>query len=176
MMIRAWHPSAAPDTEIAAWCALNNACTTIDVPEDPTWVTDGLREWLSINHPHEKREFVVAEDHGSLIGGAEIQFPLVDNVHRANIKILVHPEHRRRGIGTRLLDELTQLAAVQGRITIATDLPTGTAGTAFAEPHGFTLGRIDLQSLLAFADINWDHINHLAQQAPAGYSLRYWVD
>ena len=58
-------------------------------------------------------------------------------------KLYVHPQHRGRGLGPRLLDALTrQLAANAGRLYIEHFVANERAG-AFYEREGFTVERIE---------------------------------
>ena len=93
-----------------------------------------------------------------------------DNTHTADVHVGVHPDHRRRGIGTALADRSEQAAADAGRTTFfgwssapreaagdedalvpATGvgrLPAGTAGVRFALDRGYAVEQVERRSRL----------------------------
>jgi GNAT superfamily N-acetyltransferase len=92
------------------------------------------------------------------------------NTHTADLHVAVHPDHRRRGIGTALADRVEQAAADAGRTTFfgwsaspreaaegeealvpATGvgrLPTDTTGVRFALDRGYKLEQVERMSRL----------------------------
>jgi GNAT superfamily N-acetyltransferase len=92
-------------------------------------------------------ERYVAVCDGKVLGHLDAVFPLLDNTHAAYFDLGVHPDERRRGVGSALLRHLEERAADEGRSTISTWLPMpgagapdiGTGGAAFAVSKGYTM-------------------------------------
>ncbi|HLI13361.1 MAG TPA: GNAT family N-acetyltransferase [Alphaproteobacteria bacterium] len=84
------------------------------------------------------RILLVAEHGGEVAGTVQLGLGTMPNQrHRAEIaKLLVHPRHRRRGIGRALMLEAEQAARCHGRALITLDTKTGDA----AEPLYLALG------------------------------------
>lgn len=80
---------------------------------------------------------------GPAIGAALMEFPLLENPHSTEITLAVHPEHRRRGVGTALVEMMGERARSDHRRTLNTivDVPLDRAGDvgsrAFALATGF---------------------------------------
>src|SRR5262245_31360822 len=78
-----------------------------------------------------------------MVGVQFLAFPLLDNTHLAVTESLVHPDHRRRGIGTALLTDALDRVRREGRTTLLSEVsmpfvdPPASAGSRFAEKHGF---------------------------------------
>lgn len=60
-----------------------------------------------------------------VVGTASVVQPTQDNTHLAFLQVVVHPEHRRRGVGGTLLDEAERIAAEGGRRTFIVDTEHG---------------------------------------------------
>jgi GNAT superfamily N-acetyltransferase len=52
---------------------------------------------------------------GAIIGVGVMEVPLRDNVHSAEVTVAVDPQHRRRGVGTAIVERMAVLAAAEGR-------------------------------------------------------------
>lgn len=80
---------------------------------------------------------------GPLLGVALMEFPMLENPHSSEITLAVHPEHRRRGVGTALVEKMGERAQADNRRTLNTivDVPLERAGDdgarAFALATGF---------------------------------------
>ena len=72
-----------------------------------------------------------------------MEFPQRENLHAVEIIVAVHPEHRRRGVGTAIVEHLGEVARADGRRTLNTlvDVPVAQAPThasrSFAPKVGF---------------------------------------
>jgi RimJ/RimL family protein N-acetyltransferase len=65
----------------------------------------------------EKGRYVVAEEYGEVIGHAFLDpLPMRATSHVFELTIVVHPDHRRRGVGRRLLDDLLAWADADPRV------------------------------------------------------------
>src|SRR6266581_1669064 len=94
------------------------------------WSTDEIRAFYVDQKDERRIAWAVVVD-GAVVGHLELQIPLADNTHRAAVDILVHPESRRRGIGSALLDVAERVARAEGREVMGTEVPLG--GLAITE-------------------------------------------
>lgn len=112
-----------------------------------------------------ERELAPAE--GTVLGLAELGGGITDNVHLAELTVIVPSEHRRHGIGRALLAAAERIAAQRGARTIQSWTehhrprpdeaslmpPTGfgaiplDAATHFAQTHGYTLEQCERHSV-----------------------------
>jgi GNAT superfamily N-acetyltransferase len=177
------------DAAYATWFGVVDASLTDQRPGEPHWLSGELREVaLRRLRPGagEAGPLLTCVDDGAVAGAARLTLPLHDNRHLAAGLLEVHPEHRRRGVGTALLAELVSRAAAAGRTTLTVevdDLPGGCPAPAFLQRHGFVPGlrevRRDLP--LPVPDVV---LGQLAAAAAldarlddgTDYRLRTWVD
>ncbi|NUU19181.1 GNAT family N-acetyltransferase [Cellulomonas humilata] len=129
----------------------------------------------TLSEPHRKVHRLVAVPRGSreprtVVGRAIIGLPLVGNAHVAVVYVAVHPDWRRRGIGSTLWDAGLAIARDAGRRVVISDSsyapepppgpdalesPTGSGriplhddATRFALARGFTLEQVVRHSVL----------------------------
>lgn len=90
-------------------------------------VADGLRDL-----------FVIERD-GQLLGSVQLDRDTPPNgCHRAEVtKLLVHPDARRQGLGTALMDALEVHAAGLGRTLLTLDTRTGDAAEPLYRGRGY---------------------------------------
>jgi RimJ/RimL family protein N-acetyltransferase/N-acetylglutamate synthase-like GNAT family acetyltransferase len=139
------------DRAFGSWFAVVDTVTRHDRPGETAWVERELRaealEGLPADDgsppPDELREHLAVTDGGQVVAAARLELPQADNRHVAFFWLGVLPEQRRRGVATRLLDEITARAAAAGRSRLMVDLdePPHLAGRspgrAFAAGTGF---------------------------------------
>jgi mycothiol synthase len=126
---------------------------------------------------HERRlHWIVTDADRQPLARAELKLPVAHNTHLAVVLLYVHPHHRRRGIGTRVLRELLRVMEADGRTDVVTDINEGHVGEAFFRRFGGVLGlpqrisRLDLRDLDRGLVARW-----LADgDAADGYSLVEW--
>lgn len=84
---------------------------------------------------------LVATRAGIVVGVGDVCLPLLDNPHLAELGLVVHPDHRRTGVGTRLLAEQERRAAATGRTSWTGGFPAPledpAPAHAFAARHGY---------------------------------------
>jgi GNAT superfamily N-acetyltransferase len=175
-MIHDWYPATAAEAEIRAWLDVNNACLARDLPDDPGWEIEGMRQWLTVAGPGDAYRYVVAKEAGELIGVARIWLLGHENRHTAQAQIMVVPAHRRRGIGRALLHAVVERLDAAGRRTVTAEVPEGTDGVGFVEALGFTCALRSPRSLLTLADVDRDRIAALAAAPHPGYEILCWLD
>ncbi|HTR94631.1 MAG TPA: GNAT family N-acetyltransferase [Trebonia sp.] len=122
--------------------------------------------------------FASGSEPGTVLGWYRLELPDLENTDRAFVILVVHPAHRRQGLGRALLRHAAGQAAAAGRSLLWSEARDGSAGEAFAAAAGAKQGiaggirRLDLRSLPA------GKIGALragAQAAAAGYTLVRWA-
>ena len=146
-----------------------------------------------------RRELLAARLGGgpdaAIVGVAQLNLPLTDNLHTGTVNVVVAPNARRQGVGTQLFSAAAELASAAGRrmLMAETDHPgRGSAGTgivggasfiphdaaaAFAAGLGFRLELVDRVSVLELAgndDAGAAVLEQAAAAAGPGYELEFW--
>jgi GNAT superfamily N-acetyltransferase len=127
---------------------------------------------------------LVAHEGDEPLGIGRLVMPVRDNTDRARVLVLVHPEHRRRGVGTALLeDQLTRLremgrTVAAGEVDEPEHLTGRSPGGRFAQRHGFACALVDVRRDLALpADAErLAAVSEQALQAASGYEVRTYRD
>jgi GNAT superfamily N-acetyltransferase len=87
--------------------------------------------WLGIADSVERGERLllaaVDQKKGQAVGTVQVHLKQTENQpHRADLaKMLVHPDARRRGIGTLLINRAEELARAEGKTLLVLDTATG---------------------------------------------------
>jgi len=85
-----------------------------------------------------------------VLGAAEQYFPLLDNLNQTFGQVCVRPEHRRRGIGSALVEHLVERTRAAGRSRLTVEslrlLDRPDEASAFACRHGFVPALTDRRS------------------------------
>ena len=90
---------------------------------------------------------------GSAQGFYHLRLPDRENRHRARLDLQVHPEYRRRGIGSALLRHAAGRAAENGRSVLSSGAILGSPGEAFALRFGATPGLADARRVQVLAKL-----------------------
>jgi GNAT superfamily N-acetyltransferase len=176
------------DTDlVGAWIAMQNAVIEHDRPGDAPYSPAHQRLRLLLLPSAFAAERYAARVDGLIVGGFELVLFLKDNQHLASVELEVHPGHRRRGIGSRLLEFLEQRVAELGRDTILAgvsetveDAPTfDHAGREFATARGYKAVDNEIHrrnDLFAVDDDDLAKLYADAWAKAAGYELVQWVN
>jgi GNAT superfamily N-acetyltransferase len=174
-----------PDDDLfPAWCEVWAAGQRVDRPdESPRPASDHVALARRLVAPGGSRDGThrAAIVDGGLVGALRLLLPTKDNPTVAIIDVAVHPDSRRRGIGTALLAEGIRLASAAGRTDLIADVDEprpGTPGREFALRHGWTCDLLETRRDLvlppdeqALADLETD-----ARKASVGYDVVTWRD
>lgn len=176
------------DPEIVReWAAVTELSLRHEVGDEATaWAHQELLAVL--RNPSTKRDerFWAAYDGERLVGTAWLAMPLLDNLDAAMLDVHVHPDLRRRGIGTLLLQRAEDVASAAGRTLIdaeaqfSHDAPAdgaGTSGREFLAAHGYTfgLGNVQRSAPLPMPEDVLDALAAEAAPHHADYRLLSWA-
>ena len=176
-MVREWDPRAASPAEIESLVDTLNAIRAVDLPEDPLWQTDCLREYFAETMPGQRRICWIAEERPD--GGRARVLGLVHILLLGDIgvvEVLVHPGVRRTGLGSLLLSTAARRAYQEGFASIGVEVPGGTSAMAFYESLGFAKEYVETRSVLQLCSMDWEALGEVARGIGAGYRLEFYPD
>jgi GNAT superfamily N-acetyltransferase len=150
---------------VAEVVALARAVQETDSPWVHPTTTTTLTGMLRYGWDGESPRVFVARDQGRVVGAANYWTSEWDNKHLAWLGVEVHPAHRRTGVGTALLDTLTELARAEGRSMVGIDGWDNPTTLGFAAAHGFEKGSQAIQRRQVLADIDRDVLQKLYDEA-----------
>jgi GNAT superfamily N-acetyltransferase len=109
---------AADPEALATWYATYRVAESHGQAYPTPYALEELRAQLLGNSPGER-----IEAHGGYVDGRPVatgwlELPQMDNRHLAYVDVHTHPDHRRRGHGSAMLEHLSGLAAAAGRRTL----------------------------------------------------------
>jgi RimJ/RimL family protein N-acetyltransferase len=170
---------ARPDDleQVSTEARILNAAQTVDDPEAypvlPGLLAGELRYgWDSDPSEH---YLYLPDESESPVAVVEIDLPMLDNRHLVWFKIVVDPEHRRRGHGTALVQEVVRRAEQAGRTTLwATCVEDDLGARKFLENLGFSYASHDARRRQVLAEIDraaMDRLYAVAEAAAADYRL-----
>jgi GNAT superfamily N-acetyltransferase len=90
---------------------------------------------------------------GAPVAVAEVELGEWDNRDLAWVYLIVHPDHRRAGIGSAFLAEISAMARQDGRLKIGGAWWQTPATEGFARHHGFELGSQEIYRRVTLADL-----------------------
>ena len=93
-----------------------------------------------------------------------------DNLHLAWLGLAVHPDHRRGGHGTEMLEAMVAEARALGRTSIGIDGWDSEATRGFAARHGLEEKSRAIQRRQLIAELDWSGLERLHAEAAAAAS------
>jgi GNAT superfamily N-acetyltransferase len=177
MRIVQWNPA---DTEALRGCLeVRRAAQVADDPLGSPKSARVLGGWLRRGYSGDPGEaWFVPGPAGNVLAWYRLALPDLENVDRAMLHLVVHPEHRRRGLGRELLRHAAGRAAADGRVVLTGWVREDSPGDAFAGWAGATLGQSEIRRVLDLRKVPAAKIAGLretAARAAAGYSLVSWT-
>jgi GNAT superfamily N-acetyltransferase len=145
-----------------------------------TW--EASHRALSTPHPSFSFELFEVLRDGVPAGAGMVNLPQEDNRTVAYADVTVHPDHRRRGVGTAVLGEVERRTRAAGRARVLTevyDQPDGDGGdVAFAEARGYSLAnREGVKAVdLARSEPSWAGLEGEVAEHLAAYRIVTWRD
>jgi GNAT superfamily N-acetyltransferase len=162
------------DKAVDASIALEEAARAADEPWNPPVVRRSYVVHLTHGWDGEPGEKWLLWEGDRVIGHLSLHLSYRENLHRAGIGILVHPDERRKGHGTRLLNEALERARKAGRRLVATGTRDGSGHEVFAEKLGFRKVLVEVHRRQDLQSIDHDRIAELrenARRASGDYTL-----
>ncbi len=163
------------DTEqVAAYVDVVNACSAVDSPWAHPLTLRGADGRLRYGWDGE-----VATPYLGLVDDLPVAIGSVstsdyDNLHLAWLDFRVHPEQRRRGLGSEMLEFLSAEVKSRGRTSIGADGWDGELPRAFASRHGLEEKSRAINRRQHLAEVDWAVVERLhteAQAAASAYEL-----
>lgn len=125
------------------------------------------------------------EDGRTIVVSGEVRMSLRDHLQQADVAVWVHPDHRRRGYGTHMLEHLEPVARGHGRTILNAEASwpydgpadgAGSPGAEFLRAAGFSFGLGDVMRTLDLPVDGGLLADLAAEAAPhhAAYTLRSW--
>lgn len=177
MRIERWEPG--DDAAIRACHDVWLAAKETDDPRGSPKSAHVLGAWLKrgyTGYPHETWLARNAED--TVVAWYRLGLPDREDRDSASVHLLVHPGHRRRGIGTELLGHATARAKTHGRTRLGGEARENGAGEPFAARHQATRGITEVRRVLDLTGIPDGRLRALRDEAAAkaaGYTLVTWT-
>lgn len=156
-----------PEGDLAAGLTrLGEAIVAADSPWARPWTEAGLRATLRAGWDGEAPRWWAGVVDGQVVGSAASWVSHYDNLDAAWFAVGVHPEHRRAGLGSRLLAHLEQDALSDGRPNVGMDGWDLPATHAFAIHHGYSAKSVSILRRQVVADLpsGWRERADLAQR------------
>jgi GNAT superfamily N-acetyltransferase len=126
----------ATETDLAAFHRLHVAAHPVDRPEEPSPTRGETDAWATRGWSGEPRETWLLRDGDRVIGAAAMSLPDRENLHLVELRLTVHPEHRRTGHGRCLLEHVIARTRELGRRLVIGEAIDGRPGEAFASAVG----------------------------------------
>jgi GNAT superfamily N-acetyltransferase len=170
--LREWDPATAPEAELASWLRAYNQTLRTDLPNDPLWTTDRLRDYLNVTMPGERRLTWLVEDDsvpGEVLGYGRLLMLSGLGV----IELYVAPDLRQQGVGQWLVHTMAERAVVEGFTSLGVEVGTGAGAFEFYARLGFTHAYTEMRSLLDLSTVDWPHIGEMAAGIGHGYRIEY---
>ena len=175
----------ADDALFAAWHATDQASGVADFGDLHTvYSIDEIRAETRHSVSERSERFAVVAGDGSVpaagapfaLAAAVLYLPLRDNPHLVWSTVAVHPDHRRRGIGTMLVTHLEARCRELGRTTVTIDgarlFSRPDTMSTFAQRLGYDSALVTLRN-----DLELDAVpESAAGSPPAGYRFVTWWD
>ncbi|MGL5808717.1 MAG: GNAT family N-acetyltransferase [Nocardioides sp.] len=150
---------------VEAVVAVRNAARAWDAPwahhETPTFWSATLSHGWDGDPP---LGFVALQD-GRAVGAAELWRSSYDNETLADVDLVVHPDHRRRGVGTGLLGAVAGVGRRLGCTSLATGGWDSAAAHGFARSHGLEPKQVNVARRQMLAEVDAETVDGLHAEA-----------
>jgi GNAT superfamily N-acetyltransferase len=164
-------------TQVTAVACIEEAARQVDDPEAfpliPEMLAGQMRFGWDLDPP--EHYLYIPEEASDPVGALAVELPTRDNLHLAWVSVSVHPDHRRHGHGSVIMNEALRIARVAGRSTIWVGTAEDDQGARrFVEGFGFAYASHDARRRQELAEVDQTAIQRLwamAEAAAADYCL-----
>ncbi|MGH3469402.1 MAG: GNAT family N-acetyltransferase, partial [Thermocrispum sp.] len=165
---------------VDAVIAVLAAAHPVDFPDDPPFCPSWDRGRLTHPLPASTHEqwLAVGADR-EVLGVLMLDLPQLDNVTTALGELTVHPDARRRGIGTALAAQARERALAHGRKLLIAWSTLGGTAEQFLQRNGYSIGLTEHRQLLVVTperQASWHRLHEESLPHAAGYRLARWQD
>ena len=164
-------------SQVAAVADIEEAARQIDDPDAFPVIPEMLAGQVRYGWDLEPAEhyLYVPEDTAGPVGVLAVEMPTRDNLHLVWAEIVVHPDHRRRGHGSVIMNEVLRITREAGRSTIWVGTAEEDQGARrFVEGFGFASASRDARRRQLLADVDQSEVQRLwalAETTAADYCL-----
>jgi GNAT superfamily N-acetyltransferase len=117
--VEAYRVDPSDDDALEEWAAVLRASDKDLWPELTGFTLPDIRAFARLRGASKRFELLAArEPRGPMLGVGMMELPMADNVHSAEVTLAVHPASRRRGVGTALVEAMTELGRADGRLVL----------------------------------------------------------
>jgi len=132
------------EDELAEWAAVLRASDEDLWPDLTGFTLSDIRAFAQHRSRSKRFDLLAArEPGGPVLGVAMMELPLRDNLRSAEVTVAVHPAHRRRGVGTAIVEGMSEHGRADGRHVLNSiadaplDRAADHASLSFAPKVGF---------------------------------------
>ena len=164
-------------SQVTAVAGIEEAARQVDDPDAFPVIAKMLAGQLRYGWDLEPEEhyLYIPEETADPVGVLVLDKPTRDNLHLVWVQITVHPEHRRRGHGSVIMNEAVRRTRAADRNTIWVGTAEDDQGARkFVEGFGFSYASHDARRRQVLADVNDSTVRRLwaeAQVAASDYCL-----
>jgi GNAT superfamily N-acetyltransferase len=153
-------------TQVTAAASIEEAARQVDDPEAfpaiPEMLAGQMRYGWDLEPP--EHYLYVPENASDHLGVLAVELPTRDNLHLVWASIWVHPDHRRHGHGSVIMNEALRIAREAGRSTIWVGTAEDDHGARrFVEQFGFRYASHDARRRQVLADVNQTEVQRLGE-------------
>jgi len=149
---------------------LVNAAGKVDSPFAHPQTVLGFSGTMRYGWDGEAPTMFAARESGSLVGLVEVHTSGWDNTHLAWVEFVVHPDLRRRGHGSRLLEFAKETTRSLGRTSMGCDGWDNDTTNGFATPRGLPRKSSAINRRQFLASVDRQELETMYDEAPTAAS------
>ena len=138
-IVEPFHPETASERDYDQVFQVESAAFALDMPEDPPTERSVVEGRIRVPQAEYGRcLYWACRYEGSIVGFGLVALMPEENSHNALVRIVVHPDFRRRGVGRQLLAEALPAIHAEGRTQVlGAGLKVGAPGAEWTVGLGF---------------------------------------